>query len=97
LIWVGTLAIFEGTELYSQLQAGSFVPATEMEILEEEKALIDHLDLEDVILYGTHPTNTVRISGKLPQDKNKMTAAIDRGIQHYGKESLSTVFARTSL
>ena len=97
LIWVGTLAIFEGTELYAQMQAGTFVPATEMQILEEEKVLIDHLDLEDVTLYGVHPTNTVRISGKLPQDKHKMTAAIDRGIQQYGQESLSTVFARTSL
>jgi len=97
LIWVGTLALFEGTELQADMQQGMFVAATEREILEEEKTLINHLELEDVTLYGVHPTNTVRISGKLPQDKHKMTAAIDRGIQHYGEEALSTAFARTSL
>ena len=48
LIWVGTLAIFEGTELHTQMEQGSFIPATEMEILEEEKTLIRNIELEDV-------------------------------------------------
>ena len=97
LIWVGTLGIFEGTELYADMQQGSFVPATEMEILEEEKTLIEGIELENVLFYGVHPTNTVRISGKLPQDKQNMIAQIDAGIIRYGKDALSTSFVRTSL
>lgn len=97
MIWVGALAIFEGTELYDDLQNGRFIPATEREILDEEKALIGQLTLEDVRLYGVHPTNTVRISGRLPGDKSAMMAAIDKGIDHYGEGGLDTVFDRTSL
>ena len=97
LIWVGTLAVFEGTELHAEMAPGTFIPATELEILEEEKALIDAIDLDDVRFYGVHPTNTVRVSGMLPQDKPKMIAAIDAGIERFGTRALSTAFARTSL
>ena len=97
LIWVGTLAVFEGTQLQTEMEQEAFVPATELEILEEEKALIDALALENVRFIGVHPTNTVRISGRLPQDKKTMLAAIDEGIHQYGKETLATAFARTSL
>ena len=97
LIWVGTLAIFEGTALHAEMARGAFIPATELEILEEEKALIDAIELEQVRFYGVHPTNTVRISGVLPQDKRKMIAAIDAGINQLGEEALATAFARTTL
>jgi hypothetical protein len=68
-----------------------------MEILEEEKALINAIELENVTFYGVHPTNTVRISGRLPRDKQKMIAAIDNGIQQYGENALKTAFTRSSL
>ena len=97
LIWVGTLAVFEGTELFKEKEEGSFIPATEMEILEEEKALINAIELENVLFYGVHPTNAVRISGRLPQDKWKMTAAINQYIRKNGADALETSFARTSL
>ncbi len=97
LIWVGTLAIFEGTELHAEMEQGMFIPATELEILEEEKALIDAIKLENVRFYGVHPTNTVRISGRLPQDKKKLVAAIDHGIEKYGEKGLATAFSRTTL
>ena len=97
LIWVGTLGIFEGTELYAEMEQGLFVPATELEILEEEKELIKNIELENVPFYGVHPTNIVRTSGRLPQDKKKMIATIDHGIMHYGENELSTTLTRTSL
>jgi hypothetical protein len=53
--------------------------------------------LENVRFYGVHPTNSVRVSGWLPQDKLKMVAAIDEGIKKFGEKTLSTAFARTSL
>jgi radical SAM superfamily enzyme YgiQ (UPF0313 family) len=97
LIWVGTLAIFEGTGLHTEMVSGAFSAATELEILEEEKALIDAIELENIRFYGVHPTNTVRISGKLPKDKRRMIAAIDAGIEKFGTKALSTTFERTSL
>ncbi len=97
LIWVGTLAVFEGTELHTQMAQGTFIPATELEILEEEKALIDAIELDDVRFYGVHPTNTVRISGRLPKDKQAIIAAIDRHIEDRGAETLDTTLVRCSL
>lgn len=97
LIWVGTLGVFEGTELYAEMEQGMFVPAPEMEILEEENELINAIELEEVTFYGVHPTNTVRISGRLPRDKHKMVVAIDNGILRHGETALSKTFARTSL
>jgi hypothetical protein len=60
---------------------GGFVPATEIEILEEEKALIRAIELKNIPFYGVHPINTVRNSERLPRDKKKMIAAIDSGIR----------------
>ena len=97
LIWVGTLGIFEGTELHAETARGSFVPATEIEILEEEKALIRNMELEGVAFYGIHPTNTVPIRGALPRDKQKMLDKIDKAIRHYGKVALERPFQRVSL
>jgi uncharacterized protein (DUF2235 family) len=79
------------------MKQGTFIPATELEILDEEKALIDAIDLDNVRFYGVHPTNTVRISGRLPQDKQRMIATIDEGIKKFGEKTLATAFARTSL
>jgi len=97
LIWVGTLAIFEGTELHTEMEQGRFVPASEMEILEEEKELLRNIELDHVRFYGVHPTNAVRVSGILPRDKESMIDAIDKGIVEYGEEALATALQRTSL
>ena len=91
------MAIFEGTELHTKMEQGSFIPATELEILEEEKALIDAIELENVRFFGVHPTNTIRVSGWFPQDKQKMIAAIDESITKFGEKNLATALARTSL
>jgi radical SAM superfamily enzyme YgiQ (UPF0313 family) len=97
LIWVGTLAVFEGTELFRGVEAGIFTQASEMEILLEEKELIENVQLQNVRFYGTHPTNTVPVSGMLPWDKRKMIDTIDMGIAQFGEGVLSNTFHRASL
>lgn len=97
LIWVGTLAIFQGTRLFEEVEAGLFTQASEMEILLEEKELIENIQLQNVPLYGVHPTNTVPVSGVLPWDKKKMIDTIDNGIERYGKDALSNTFNRATL
>lgn len=97
LIWAGTLGVFEGTPLSKEVEKGSFVPASEIEILEEEKALIGSINLENVPFYGVHPTNTLPVAGVLPRDKGRMIDKIDLGISKVGKEKLSDSFQRNSL
>ncbi|MDY0389278.1 MAG: radical SAM protein [Desulfobulbus oligotrophicus] len=97
LIWAGTLALFNGTELHQATQRGEFQPPTEYEILEEEKELLRSIRLDDVPFYGNHPTNLVKLYGLLPRDSMQMIQAIDRAIEHYGKQALLTTFDRSSL
>jgi radical SAM superfamily enzyme YgiQ (UPF0313 family) len=97
LIWAGTLGLFEGTPLSKEVENGLFMPASEVEILEEEKALIRSINLEKVPFYGIHPTNTVPVFGILSRDKQKMIDTIDLGISRLGKDALSNSFQRAAL
>jgi radical SAM superfamily enzyme YgiQ (UPF0313 family) len=97
LVWIGTLAVFEGTQLLREAEAGVFARASELEILLEEKELIENIKLRNVPFYGVHPTNTVPVSGMLPWDKKKMIDMIDDGILHYGENALSNTFHRKAL
>ena len=77
-IRVRTLTIKQGMPLYDEVQNGNFIRATDEEILEEEKLLIEHLDCHPYFV-SDHITNLLQeIEGQLPQDKGKMLAAIAR-------------------
>eukprot|EP00362_Geleiidae_sp_MMETSP1317_P001170 CAMPEP_0201282014 /NCGR_PEP_ID=MMETSP1317-20130820/4637_1 /ASSEMBLY_ACC=CAM_ASM_000770 /TAXON_ID=187299 /ORGANISM="Undescribed Undescribed, Strain Undescribed" /LENGTH=193 /DNA_ID=CAMNT_0047593575 /DNA_START=415 /DNA_END=996 /DNA_ORIENTATION=+ len=97
LIWAGTLGLFEGTPLYREVEKGLFIPASEMEILLEEKELIGNIQLQGIPFYSVHPTNTIPVSGLLSRDKNKMIDMIDNGIDRFGRYALSKTFKRDSL
>jgi len=73
-----TLTINNGMPLYSEVENGNFIRATDEEILEEEKLLIEHLECHSNYV-SDHISNLLQeIEGKLPQDKGKMLASIDR-------------------
>jgi len=75
-IRVRTLTIKQGMPLYDDVQNGSFVRSSDEEIVEEEKLLIENLDCHAYFV-SDHITNLLQeIEGKLPDDKDKMLAAI---------------------
>ncbi len=77
-IRVRTLTIKQGMPLYDEVKNGNFIRATDEEIVEEEKLLIEHLDCHSYFV-SDHITNLLQeIEGKLPQDKEKMLASIAR-------------------
>ncbi len=77
-IRVRTLVVKPGTPLYQEVKNGSFVRATDEEIIAEEKLLIEHLDGRSCYV-SDHITNLLpEIEGQLPQDKAKMLAVIER-------------------
>jgi len=77
-IRVRTLTIKQGMPLYDEIKNGNFIRATDEEIVEEEKLLIEHLDCHAHFV-SDHITNLLQeIEGKLPEDKEKMLAAIAR-------------------
>ena len=77
-IRVRTLAINNGMPLHNEIENGNFIRATDERILEEERSLIEHLECHSNYV-SDHITNLLQeIEGKLPQDKEKMLATIDR-------------------
>ncbi len=66
--------------LYQNILDGSFIPASERENLEEERHLIERLKAE--ILYdGFHDFISFRVRGRLPKDKEKMSARLEEAIR----------------
>jgi len=77
-IRVRTLTVKQGMPLYEEVQAGNFVRATDEEIIEEEKRLIENLDCHSHFI-SDHITNLLQeLEGKLPEDKKKLLATIGR-------------------
>ncbi|MFC2013315.1 radical SAM protein [Chloroflexota bacterium] len=77
-IRVRALTINKRMSLYDEAEAGSFIGATDEEIIEEEKLLIEHLECNSNYV-SDHITNLLQeIEGKLPQDKEMTLATIYR-------------------
>ena len=66
--------------LYQNILDGSFVPASERENLEEERCLIELLTA-DILYDGFHDFIEFRVRGRLPKDKEKMLARLDKMIE----------------
>ncbi len=77
-IRVRTLTINNRMPLYEEIEKGNFIRATDEEIVEEENLLIEHLECHSNFV-SDHITNLLQeIEGKLPRDKGKMLAVINR-------------------
>jgi biotin synthase-like enzyme len=73
-----TLTIKAGMPLYDEVKNGNFVRATDEEIIEGERLLIENLNCQSNLI-SDHITNLLQeIEGKLPQDKDKMLDIIAR-------------------
>jgi len=73
-----TLEVEEGMPLFQKLQEGDFKLQTEDEVVEEIGALVERLDCPSE-LKSDHILNLLpEVEGKLPQDKEKILAIINR-------------------
>lgn len=97
IIWFGTLGLFEGSNMKKDADEGRFIPATELEILEEELKVLELIELENVPFYGIHPTNASSIEGVLPRDKEKMINKLKSFIESSSDEFLNSSKRRDTL
>ena len=65
--------------LYRLIERGRFVPADELENLEEERILLEELEVP-VEYDGFHDAIPVRVRGRLPDDRNRMLRKLDEAI-----------------
>jgi radical SAM superfamily enzyme YgiQ (UPF0313 family) len=73
------LAVQPGTELAKQVETGEFIQATPLQILEEEKYLLENLAF-DTIYWGDHGNNIVSSRGILPESQEQFLRKIDHAI-----------------
>ena len=74
------LAIQPGTELAKQVETGEFIQATPLQILEEEKYLLENLTGFETIYWGDHGNNIVSSRGILPESQGQFLRKIDHAI-----------------
>lgn len=73
-----TLAITGDMILHQEVESGNFVRSTDEQIIEEEKLFIQNLNCHSNLV-SDHATNLLReIEGRLPDEKGRMLAIIDR-------------------
>ena len=75
------LTIQPGTILEKQVDSGEFIQATPLQILEEEKYLLENLDDFNMMYWGDHGNNIETLRGMLPSSyKDSFLQKIDHTI-----------------
>lgn len=87
LIGANMLTIYPESELYQEIQRGTWIEESEIEKYQEVKALIANLSIP-VTFAAMGASNAFQLYGVLPQDKEKLLATIDKIISEVGEEEL---------
>ena len=88
IIFTGTIHAVEGCPLYDDMMSGAFVENTVGEYLDEMEEFIEGLELKDCYYFGVHPSNVIRLSGYLPEEKEGLLKEL-RGKRESMKDKLS--------
>ncbi|MCI9554418.1 MAG: radical SAM protein [Oscillibacter sp.] len=81
------LTIFPNSELYREIQAGRWKEESELEKLEELKTLIGHLEIP-ARFETDGASNLLHIRGTLPEDRDLLTARLERLMAGTSEEEL---------
>lgn len=87
IINIVSLTIFPESQLYQEVLDGTYIEEPEIERLIEMRTLIDRLTIR-VNLLGHHISNTVPITGALPDDKAAILREFDNAIASLPEERL---------
>lgn len=82
-----SLTVFSESELYEEIQRGSFVEATEHERLLELRTFISRLHIKTTLL-GNTVSNTVPFVGMIPNDRVRVLNELDSAIKNAGEKEL---------
>lgn len=91
-----TLGAFGESPLAKDVEKGIFKPASEFEVLEEQKKLIDLIEV-DTYYMGIHGLNSVNFDLSLPKEKSIAIRKIDSTIDQMEDSYLNSVPMRSSI
>ena len=86
-------SLFPESQLYQEVLDGTYTEEPEIERLMEMRTLIDRLNIR-VNLLGHHISNTVPITGALPDDKAAILREFDKAIAEFPEEELKSYRSR---
>ena len=79
-----SMFLFRSAPLFQEAQAKTFIPATELENLQEERLLLELLNTDGPLSYdGFHDRIEFRVRGTLPDDRKNMLNKLDLAIEGY--------------
>ena len=79
-----SMFLFRSAPLFQEAQAKTFIPATELENLQEERLLLELLKTDGPLAYdGFHDRLEFRVRGTLPDDRKNMLNKLDLAIEGY--------------
>lgn len=95
-ISITTMGSSGDSQLTKDVEMGKFVPATEQEVLEEQKKFIELITIDTAYL-GIHGINTVPFDATLPRDRKKAIKMVENAMEKLGDEFLNSVPERHSI
>jgi len=94
-IRIRTLAIPESVELFKDIQSGDFTRIGDLQMAEELLLLLDNLDGITSTVKSDHILNLFQeVEGRLPDDKERMTAPIRKFLEMQPEEQLLYMVGR---
>ena len=87
LIGASMLTVYPTSELYSEIQNGSWTEEDEIEKYEEMKLLVCGIEIKTVFA-AMGASNLLRLQGNLPSDKELLISQIDKFIGKLGEQNL---------
>lgn len=94
LIFVSPLHVDKGARLEQLVESGEFEECVLRDYITEEAEFVKRLEVEDCIFFGLHVSNPVRVSGRLPEDKDLIIEELEAGLNFYPEWRLNAVPAK---
>lgn len=91
LIFTGTMHSEPGSKLDEDIREGTFIESTIADYLEEEKILLENLDLSNTFMFSLHPSNVVRFQGYFDENKDLFLDHIQKTYDSLSPEQLSSI------
>lgn len=89
-----SLMVVPGTELHRMVTRGEFVVPEPLEMLQEMRVIIQHIEgVSHCVFRTNHASNYLPLAGTLPQDKERLLKTIDRAVAE-GESVLRPEFLR---
>ncbi|MEI6564054.1 MAG: radical SAM protein [bacterium] len=66
-----------GTELHDEIVAGRFKPLTELQVVQELRQMVQHLELTNTVFRANHTSNPIPLEARFGRDKGRLMAELD--------------------